>query len=158
LMAEARTATRGTHAIRQNTSFALAKVCRAHRTHVGELLAGHGLHVGQEMVLVELWQDDGLRGGDLADRLGVEPPTITRTLRRLESCGLVERRADPEDARSVRVYLTGQGQTLEEPVLRCWERAEQTVLAGMNASDRQTFQKLLDRVRSNLDPEFGARQ
>lgn len=157
-MAEARTASPGIHAIRQNTSFALAQVCRAHRAHVGELLAGHGLHVGQEMVLVELWQYDGLRCGDLADRLGVEPPTITRTLRRLESCGLVERRADPEDARSLRVYLTGQGQALEEPVLRCWERAEQTVLAGMNDGDRKTFRRLLDRVKSNLDPEFGARQ
>jgi len=41
------------------------------------------------MVLVELWQDDELRGGDLADRLGVEPPTVTKTLRRLECCGLV---------------------------------------------------------------------
>jgi MarR family transcriptional regulator, organic hydroperoxide resistance regulator len=109
-------------------------------------------------VLVELWQDDGLRCADLAYRLGVEPPTVTKMLRRLESCGLVERRADLEDARSFRVYLTGRGRALEEPVSRCWERAEQTVLAGMNAGDRQTFRKLLDRVRSNLDPEFGAGQ
>ena len=157
-MAEAGTVAPGVHPIRQNTSFALAKVCKAHRTHVGELLAEHGLHVGQEMVLVELWQDDGLRGGDLADRLGVEPPTITKMLRRLESCGLVERRSDPEDARSLRVYLTGRGKALEEPVSRCWERAEQTVLSGMNVRDRQTFRRLLDRVKSNLDPEFGARQ
>jgi MarR family transcriptional regulator, organic hydroperoxide resistance regulator len=157
-MAEAGIVASGVHPIRQNSSFALAKVCRAHRTHVGELLAEHGLHVGQDMVLVELWQDDGLRGGDLADRLGVEPPTITKMLRRLESCGLVERRADPEDARSLRVYLTGSGRALEEPVSRCWERAEQTVLAGMNAKDRRTFRKLLDRVKSNLAPEFGARQ
>jgi MarR family transcriptional regulator, organic hydroperoxide resistance regulator len=149
---------RGLAPIRQNTSFILAKVCRAHRSHFGELLAEHGLHVGQEMVLVELWQNDGLRCGDLAYQLGVEPPTITRMLRRLESCGLVERRADPEDARSLRVYLTGRGRALEEPVSRCWERAEQTVLAGMNARDRHTFRKLLDRVRTNLDPEFGAGQ
>jgi MarR family transcriptional regulator, organic hydroperoxide resistance regulator len=157
-MAEAGTVASGVHTIRQNSSFALAKVCRAHRSYVGELLAEHGLHVGQDMVLVELWQNDGLRGGDLADRLGVEPPTITKMLRRLESCGLVERRADPEDARSLRVYLTGSGRALEEPVSRCWERAEHTVLAGMNAKDRQTFRKLLDRVKSNLAPEFGARQ
>jgi DNA-binding MarR family transcriptional regulator len=157
-MAEARTLARWVHPIRQNTSFTLAKVCRAHRTHVGELLAEHGLHVGQEMVLVELWQDDGLRGGDLADRLGVEPPTITKMLRRLESCGLVERRADEEDARSLRVYLTGRGRALEESVVRCWERAEQTVLAGMNARDRQTFRRLLDRVKDNLDRGFGAGQ
>ena len=156
MMPETRTAA-GVHPIRQNTSFALAKVCRAHRAYVGELLAEHGLHVGQEMVLVELWQDDGLRGGELAERLGVEPPTITKMLRRLETCGLVERRVDPEDARSLRIYLTGQGRALEEPVVRCWERAEQTVLAGINARDRLTIRRLLDRVKSNLDSGFGAR-
>ena len=48
---------------RENTSFVLAKVCKANRGHVGALLAEHGLQVGQEMVLVELWQDNGLRGG-----------------------------------------------------------------------------------------------
>ena len=156
-MTEMRTAPE-IHPIRQNTSFALSKVCRAHRVFVGELLAEHGLHVGQEMVLIELWEDDGLRGGDLAERLGVEHPTITKMLRRLESCGLVERRADPEDARSLRVYLTEQGRDLEGPVVRCWERAEQAVLAGMNARDRQTFRRQLDRVRTNLDPGFEAGQ
>jgi DNA-binding MarR family transcriptional regulator len=157
-MPRARAVATGAHPVRQNTSFALAKVCRAHRAYVGELLSEHGLHVGQEMVLVELWEDDGLRGGELADRLCVEPPTITKMLRRLEACGLVERRADPEDARSVRVYLTGRGRSLEDPVLRCWERAEQKMLAGMDDTERQTFRKLLDRVRSSLDPEFGARR
>ena len=144
-MAKTRAVAAGVHPIRQNTSFALAKVCRAHRVYVGELLAEHGLH-------------DGLRGGELAERLGVEPPTVTKMLRRLEACGLLERRADPEDARSLRVYLTEKGRDLEGPVVRCWERAERTVLAGMNDRDRQTFRRLLDRVKSNLDPEFGAGQ
>ena len=62
-MVGARTVAPGVHPIRQNTSFILAKACRAHRAYVGELLAEHGLHVGQEMVLVELWQGDGLRCG-----------------------------------------------------------------------------------------------
>jgi len=144
------------HQIKQATSFALAKVCKAHRANVGALLAEHGLHVGQEMVLVELWEDDGLRGGELAARLGVEPPTVTKMLRRLEVCGLVERRPDPTDARSFRVYLTREGRNLEQPVARCWEQAEGAALAGFGARDRQTFRRLLNRVRSNLDPGFGA--
>ena len=151
-----RAAARGSHPARQNASFTLAKVCRAHRAHVGELLSAHGLHVGQDMVLVELWQDEGLRGGELAERLGVEPPTVTKMLRRLEACGLLERRADPQDARSLRVYLTPRGRELEGPVVRCWEQAEKTVLAGMSAGDRRAFRTMLDRVRRNLDPEFGA--
>ncbi len=119
--------------IKETTGFTLAKVCRAHRGKVGELLAEVGLHVGQEMVLIELWREDGLRGGELAERLGVEPPTVTKMLRRLERCGLVSRRQDSEDARSFRVYLTDEGRALEEPVVRCWESVEEKALAGMSA-------------------------
>jgi DNA-binding MarR family transcriptional regulator len=142
----------GVHSIRENTSFVLAKVCKAHRAHVGALLAGHGLHVGQEMVLFELWQEDGLRGGELALRLGVEPPTVTKMLRRLEGCDLVERHQDPTDARSFRVHLTERGRALQEPVASCWAQAEEKALAGLSARERRTFRKLLIRVRSNLDP------
>jgi MarR family transcriptional regulator, organic hydroperoxide resistance regulator len=146
----------GVQEIRENTSFLLAKVCKANRSNVGVLLAEHGLHVGQEMVLVELWQDDGLRGGELAVRLGVEPPTVTKMLRRLEGCGLVERRQDPTDARSLRVHLTKKGRALEGPVSRCWAQTEEKALAGLGAGEHRTFRKLLIRVRRNLDPGFEA--
>ena len=136
----------------------LAKACKANRGHVGALLAEHGLHVGQEMVLVELWHDDGLRGGELALRLGVEPPTVTKMLRRLEGCGLIERRPDPTDARSFRVYLTESGRALEGPVARCWMQAEETAFAGLSSGERQTFRNLLVRVKNNLDPGFDAEQ
>ncbi|MGF1472841.1 MAG: MarR family winged helix-turn-helix transcriptional regulator [Rubrobacteraceae bacterium] len=139
------------HPIREKTGYALAKVCRMHRGNVGELLAEVGLHVGQEMVLIELWETDGLRGGELAVRLGVEPPTITKMLRRLEKCGLVERRRDPEDARSYRIFLTAKGRSLEEPVTRCWERVEEKTLAGLSPEERRAFHALLTKVRAELE-------
>jgi DNA-binding MarR family transcriptional regulator len=141
---------------RETASYALAKVCRGHRANVGELLVQVGLHVGQEMLLIELWEEDGLRGGELAERLGVEPPTITRMLRSLERCGLVTRRQDPEDARSFRVYLTDEGRSLEGPVARCWENVEEKAFAGMSAGERRSFHRLLAKVRANVDPNFDA--
>jgi MarR family transcriptional regulator, organic hydroperoxide resistance regulator len=143
--------------VKETSGYALAKVCKAHRGNVGELLAEVGLHVGQEMVLIELWTEDGLRGGELAARLGVEPPTITKMLRRLERCGLVGRRPDPSDARSFRVYLTDEGRSLEEPVARCWEKVEEKTFAGMSAGERRTFHRLLTKVRTNLEPGFDAK-
>lgn len=79
-----------------------------------------------------------------------EPPTITRMVRRMEGCGLLERRRDPRDARSSRVHLTEAGLALEEPVARCWERAEQRTLADMIPDEQQTLRELLAKVRSNL--------
>ena len=144
------------HPIKETTGYTLAKVCRAHRGNVGEVLAEVGVHVGQEMVLIELWEQDGLRGGELADRLGVEPPTITKMLGRLEGCDLVERRRDPEDARSFRVYLTGEGRSLEGSVTRCWEEVEEKAFAGMSVGERRNLHRLLTKVRANLDPDFAA--
>ena len=138
--------------IKGTVGFALAKTCKAHRGNVGGLLAAVGLHVGQDMVLIELWQSDGLRGGALAWRLGVEPPTVTKVLRRLESSGLVERRPDPSDARSFRVYLTEKGRDLEGPVTRLWERAQERTLAGLNAEERETLHRLLAKARAGQSP------
>lgn len=143
------------HPVKRLTGFTLAKACKAHRGNIGGMLAEHGLHVGQEMVLVELWQEDGLRGGELAARLGVEPPTITKMLRRLEGCGLVRRRPDPSDARSFRVYLTAEGRALEEPVTRCWEAAEDRLLDGLGAGERRVFHELLGKVRAGLEQGLG---
>ncbi len=138
------------HPVKETTGFALAKVCRAHRGNVGGMLAEVGLHVGQEMVLIELWQADGLRGGELACRLGVEPPTVTKMLRRLENFGLVERRPDPDDARSFQVHLTSEGRELEDPVSRCFVRAEEKTLAGLDPSERRDLARLLAKMRAGL--------
>lgn len=140
--------------IKESTAYSLARVCKAHRANVGEKLAGVGLYVGQEMVLVELWEQDGLRGGELAERLGVEAPTVTKMLRRLEACGLVERRRDSSDARSFRVHLTQRGREVEGPVTRCWEEVEEKTLAGMTAGERKTFYRLLAKVRAHVDEGF----
>lgn len=143
----------GVHPVKKTTAFALAKVCRAHRGNVGGMLAKVGLHVGQDMVLLELWQGDGLRGGELACRLGVEPPTITKMLRRLEGSGLVGRRPDPDDARSFLVYLTEEGRALEGPVARLWEGAEAKTLVGLDVDERRELGRLLTKVRAGLGPD-----
>ena len=140
----------GSHPVKGTTGFALAKACRMHRGNVAGELAALGLHVGQDMVLIELWEKDGLRGGELACRLGVEPPTVTKMLRRLERLGLVERRKDPDDARSFGAYLTEKGRELEGPLARCWERAEEKTLAGLNPGERETLHRLLAKARAGV--------
>lgn len=139
-----------TASIEETTGFALAKASRAHRANVGAELAEVGLHAGQEMVLLELWREDGLKGGELAARLRVEPPTVTRMLQRLEGCGLVERHRDARDARGVRVYLTQKGREIEGPVHERWERIEEKTFLGMSEEEKALLRGLLVRVRKNL--------
>ncbi len=138
---------------------ALAKADRAYRASVGELLSGLGLHVGQERVLAELFREDGLRSGELACRLGIVAATATKMLSRMESSGLIERRADPDDARCGRILLTEKGKSLEEPLKKLREENEARLLAGLDNGERRELVRLLGHVRRNLDehdaPESG---
>jgi MarR family transcriptional regulator, organic hydroperoxide resistance regulator len=139
-----------TKPIGETSGYLLARVCKAHRGGVGATLAELGLHVGQEMVLSHLWKKDGLTPSELAERLGVEPPTVTNTLSRMEKAGLLERCRDPGDARCTRVYLTDKGRQLREPVERRWEAVQKRAFAGITADEEALLRDLLVKIHGNL--------
>ena len=144
--------------IGETTGYLLARVCKAHRGSVGDALAEVGLHVGQEMVLLHLWQRDGLTPSELAGALGVEPPTVTNMLSRMERAELLERCRDPEDARCTRVYLTDKGRELREPVERRWEKVEERAFAGVSSEEKTLLRNLLTRLHDNLTREPNSRE
>jgi DNA-binding MarR family transcriptional regulator len=71
--------------------------------------ANLGLTLTQARVLALLETDQGLRAGDLATRLEVQPSTVTRIVDRLVRDKLVRRDADPDDRRMVRHFVTHRG-------------------------------------------------
>lgn len=130
--------------------FAIAQLCKAHRNRIDLVLNKHGLHVGQEMILVRLWQSEGLTQSQLAEQMCVEPPTVTKMLQRLEREDLVERRADREDARVSRVFLTKRGRELQEPVFSSWAEVEAQTVAGLTVEERLLARRLILKILENL--------
>jgi DNA-binding MarR family transcriptional regulator len=59
-------------------------------------------------VLIPLFEEDGLRLGELARRVNLSKQTMTTMVRLVEKAGLVTRRADADDRRATRVYLGGE--------------------------------------------------
>ena len=76
------------------------------------LLAELGLTYPQYLVMALLWQDGAQSVGVLADRLALDPSTLSPLLKRLEAARLVTRRRDPQDERSVVVAATARGTRL----------------------------------------------
>lgn len=68
-----------------------------------------GLTYPQYLVLGALWEADGQSIGGIADRLALEPSTITPLVKRLEQAGFVTRKRCTVDERQVHVRLTDQG-------------------------------------------------
>src|SRR6478752_10286075 len=83
-----------------------------HRTVHEELdrrLSQHGASLWNWVLLKEAAHAQGASQRELAQHMGIEPPTLVRQLDKLAEDGLVERRPDPDDRRVVRVDVTPAG-------------------------------------------------
>jgi len=71
-----------------------------------------GITYPQYLVLSTLWETDGQTITAIADRLALEPSTITPLVKRLEQAEFVTRERNAEDERKVQVFLTSKGKRL----------------------------------------------
>jgi DNA-binding MarR family transcriptional regulator len=135
----------------QTISYLIAQISKAHRGCAGDALAGVGLYPGQEMFLLQLWDHNGMTLSQLAEKMCVQPSTITKMLARMEKAGLVERRMDAEDSRVSRVYLTEQSQYLQNAVEQAWDNLEERTIANFSTEERILLRRLLMQVYENLN-------
>lgn len=95
-------------------------------------------------VLSNLSQDGDLRVGELAAREAVTQPAITATVNRLEEDGLVQRRADPDDARAALVAMTDAGRRELAGFRRRAAEAIRPALTALSGQDRETLRVAAD--------------
>lgn len=94
--------------------FALHAASRAMTGAYQPLLDELGITYPQYLVLLTLWEEDGVRVSRIGERLHLDSGTLTPLLKRLEAHELVERRRSLEDERVVEVFLTAAGKRLKK--------------------------------------------
>jgi DNA-binding MarR family transcriptional regulator len=82
------------------------------------LLAELGLTYPQYLVMLVLWEQDGLMVSTLGDKLFLDSGTLTPLLKRLEVAGFISRQRATDDERRVLVHLTPTGQQRQQQALR----------------------------------------
>src|SRR6202012_1820604 len=107
-----------------------------------------GLTYPQYLVMCVLWEEDDQTIGGIAQRLDLEPSTITPLMKRLEQAGHVVRQRNPLDERQVRVHLTDPGRAV---------RAETKTLAaalyarwGMTAAEVADLNERVKALRDSF--------
>jgi len=128
----------------------LARIGHAHRKCAAEALSGYGLFPMQELVLLQLCEQDGISQTQIAERLEIEAPTVSKTLKKMEGAGLITRRTDSEDARVMRIFLTAKGRLLEQHILDIWTNLETLTLEGLTDMEQIVLRRLLLQVQQNL--------
>ena len=101
---------------RDDVGFLLAKATQRWNELLASRFAAAGyadVRPSYGSILLPLYEEEGLRIGELARRARLSKQTLTDLVRRLERDGLVERRPDPSDARASLIYLTPRSRRFE---------------------------------------------
>ena len=94
--------------------FAIYSTAHAFNRVYKPLLDRLGLTYPQYLVMLVLWERDGLSVKDIGERLFLDSGTLTPLLKRLEAAELIKRTRSTEDERQVLIALTSQGHALKE--------------------------------------------
>lgn len=112
------------------------------------LLASAGVKLDRALFrpLVGIARRGPLAIGEIADLCGRDYTTLSRQITKLESLGLVMRRARPDDARVTEVAITAKGRKITAAIDSARERAMTAVLADWSNRDVAELARLLRRL------------
>ncbi len=117
----------------------LAERCRAHG--FPEVRPAFG------SILLPLFQDDGLRMGDLADRARIAKQSMTTLVRDAASAGLVARKIDPRDGRSYRIWLTPRAEEFRDVANLILDEMNERLLADVDSESAEIVSRSLAAIK-----------
>ena len=130
--------------------FVLHDVARMMRREFDRRAQSIGVTRSQWSVLVHLFRQDGMQQKALAEQMDITAITLTGLLDRMERDGWVERRADPDDRRAKRIYLTDKVAPMVQTLQKLGKEVRMDALQGLDEQDQEILLQLLLKMRSNL--------
>jgi DNA-binding MarR family transcriptional regulator len=115
------------------------------------LLASLNLTYPQYLVMVVLWEEEGLGIKDIAERLGQDSGSITPLLKRLEAVGYVIRNRNPQDVRNRIVTLTKAGKELRRDGFQVSEQIASA--CAITSESAESLMANLSNLNANLSNE-----
>ena len=137
---------------REAFALELARMSRWWRTRLDERLRVIGLTQARWNTLLQLSRGGAsLTQRELAERVGIEGPTLVRLLDGLETRGLIERRPVPGDRRANHVHLTEAAQPLLREINRIAAEVRCEVLADVHPDDLEACLRVLRSIGDRLE-------
>ncbi|WP_346837995.1 MarR family transcriptional regulator [Microbulbifer sp. SAOS-129_SWC] len=125
-----------------STSLAMSKLYKP-------LLEELGLTYPQYLIMLVLWEDDGITVTELSERLAQDKGALSPVIKRLEAQALIDRRRDPADERRVHLCLTPKGKSLQR---RAADIPAQVLRAsGLDRNAARDLKAQIETVRHALN-------
>ncbi len=129
--------------------FAVYSAAHAFNRIYKPLLDSLGLTYPQYLVMLVLWERDGVTVKEIGRQLQLDSGTLTPLLKRLEAAGLLRRSRDPADERQVRIGLTPKGRAMRERAMSFPH--DVACASGRSVDELQGLKADLIRLRDRLN-------
>jgi DNA-binding MarR family transcriptional regulator len=135
--------------------FLIHDVARLYRRRLDQRAQALGLTSAQWRVLAtiartELLNLEPLNQATLADQMDMEAITLSRHIDRMETAGLIERRANPTDRRAYQLFLTEAARPLVSSFRTISAGCLADVLVGVSEDDIKLVTDVLNRIHLNI--------
>ena len=136
---------------RMTLTTALGILHRSYRAAADKAVAQYGISQALGWPLLMLGRLGGaVRPGVLAEALGIEAPSLTRSLDQLVSAGLAERRSDPNDGRAKTIHITPSGEAAREQIEITLRSLRADVFEGVSDRDLAACLRVFVRMGERL--------
>ncbi len=108
----------------------------------------------QYVVMVHLWQKDGLKQQELANFAGKDKTTLARGLNLLEKHNWVVRIPDQLDKRIKRIFLTHKGREMEEVILKNVSEMSGEITKGIDPEKIKICKEVLKKMHENMEKQL----
>ena len=139
---------------RREVAFALHDAARLLRTYSDHRARELNTTRAQWAVLSRLQRCEGAKQSELAEALDIAPITLARLVDKLDAAGMVERRADPNDRRAHRLYLTHEAIPTLGALSVLGEDVMGRALAGLDEATIEAILKGMAAIKANLRSEL----
>ncbi|WP_446697470.1 MarR family winged helix-turn-helix transcriptional regulator [Umezawaea endophytica] len=131
-------------------SFSTLTLWRALHNFGNDMLLELGLYPGQELILMQLYDQDGQTQTDLQQAIRLDHSTISRSIRRMEQAGLLTRRPADHDKRAMNVYVTDKGLALRPGIIELWSTVEAAMADALTDGQLADYTDFATRLEQSL--------
>ena len=140
---------------KESIGYSVAMAYRALRKALDAELGHYGITFAQWQVLAGLALEGEISQVKLAELIGVEGPTLVRLLDRMEKRGWIKRRTSSRDRQQKLISPTKKVEGVWKKMTECAHGVRNGAVEGISSKDVAKLQKLLKKIRENLNGQFG---
>jgi len=141
-------------ALEQNLIVLAGRIGRTYRRTLNRELAARGVSDSMALPILYLWRFGSMRQGVLADRLGVQGPSLARQVELLSAADLIARSEDGRDRRSKILSLTERGSALASVIAAASAEIRRQMLGSVSDEELAVTVEVLSHFKGKIDEKL----